>query len=199
MGSYFHREEAADVVKEDKEIIEMYWNREEAAIRETDAKYGRLCRYVAGNILAQREDCEECINDTYFAVWNSVPPKRPDRLSAYVSRITRNLALTRYDYLTAAKRNMQVICSLEELEDCVSGMDSPESDLTDRFIETVISDFLWQQSEEKRNVFIRRYWYFDTIEEIVRRTGFQESKVKSILFRMREKLRKHLEREGIEV
>lgn len=187
------------MVKEDKEIIEMYWRREEAAIRETDVKYGRLCYYVAGNILADRSDCEECINDTYLAVWNSIPSNRPDKLSAYVSRIARNLALTRYDYLTAAKRNAQAVCSLEELGECVSGMAAPDSELTDRFIETAINEFLWQQSEEKRNIFIRRYWYFDTIDEIVRRTGFHESKVKSILYRMREKLRRHLEKEGIEV
>lgn len=185
--------------KEDKEIIEMYWKRNEGAIRETDVKYGRLCQHVARHILSSPEDCEECVNDTYFAAWNSIPPKRPDKLSAYISRITRNLALTRYDYLTAEKRNVQMVCSLEELGECVSGVESAGSELTDRYIETAINDFLWQQSEEKRNIFIRRYWYFDSIEEIVKQTGFQESKIKSILFRMRGKLRVYLESEGIEV
>lgn len=184
---------------EDREIIEMYWQREEAAISETAAKYGRLCYYVAGNILFVREDCEECVNDTYLACWQTIPPKRPDRFSAFVSRVTRNLALTKYDYLTAEKRNPKAMCSLEELEECVSGTESVEAELEGRHIGTVISDFLWQQDEEKRNIFIRRYWYFDSIEDISRKTGFQESKIKSVLFRLRGKLRLYLEREGIEV
>lgn len=186
-------------VMDDREIIEMYWQRDEAAIRETDVKYGRLCGYVAKHILASPEDCEECVNDTYLACWNEIPPKQPDKFSAFISRITRNLALNRFDYLTAEKRNFQAACSLEELGDCVSGVDSAESELMEKEMERAISDFLWKQDEEKRNIFIRRYWYFDSIEEISRQTGFQKNRIKSVLFRMRGKLRDYLEKEGIAV
>lgn len=185
--------------KEDQEIVELYWSRDENAIRETDVKYGRLCHYIANHILSSDEDCEECVNDTYFAVWNAIPPKRPDRFSAYLGRIIRNLALNRFDYLTAEKRSVNVVCSLEELGECVSGRDSLDSELVRRHTELAISDFLSKQEEEKRNIFIRRYWYFDSIEEICRQTGFRESKVKSVLFRMRGRLRAYLESEGIEV
>ncbi len=186
-------------LKNDEEIIELYWNRDESAISETDSKYGRLCRYVANHILSSLQDCEECINDTYFAVWNAIPPKRPNKFSSYVSRVTRNLALTKFDYLTAAKRNAEAVRSLEELGECVSGRDSIDSELAGQQIELAISEFLWEQEEEKRNIFIRRYWYFDSIEEICRQTGFSKNKVKSMLFRMRGKLKAHLESEGIEV
>ncbi len=185
--------------KEDQEIVELYWRRDESAIRETDIKYGRLCHYIAYHILSSDQDCEECVSDTYFAVWNAIPPKRPERFPAYLGRITRNLALNRFDYLTAEKRNVHVICSLEELEECVFGGESLDSELTRRQTELAISDFLWKQEEEKRNIFIRRYWYFDSIGEICRQTGLRESKVKSILFRMRGKLKIFLESEGIEV
>lgn len=184
---------------DDKRIIDLYWERDEAAIRETSLKYGRLCAYIVKNILASREDCEECLNDTYLAVWNVIPVQRPSRFSAFVGRIARNLALKKYEYITAAKRNPAAVLSLEELGDCVSGTVEVESEIESRRIESAINDFLWQQGEEKRNVFIRRYWYFDSIEGISRLTGFSQSKVKSMLFEMRRKLREHLESEGIEV
>ena len=184
---------------DDKRIIDLYWARDEEAIRETSLKYGRLCAHIAKNILASREDCEECINDAYFAVWNAIPVQRPGRFSAFVSKITRNLALKKYEYVTAAKRNPSAVVSLEELGDCVSGTECVESEMEGRRIESSIEDFLWQQGEEKRNVFIRRYWYFDSIENICKCTGFSQSKVKSMLYEMRRKLREHLKREGIEL
>lgn len=182
---------------EDRKIIDLYWARIEDAIRATGEKYGRLCHYVAGNILSSREDCEECVNDTYLGLWNAIPPERPARFSVFVSRITRNLALKKYEYLSAAKRNPETVCSLDELGDCVSGRDTVESELEDRRIEAAIDDFLWQQEEEKRHVFILRYWYFASIEDISRRTGFSQSKVKSMLYHLRKGLRAHLEKEEI--
>ena len=184
---------------DDTRIINLYWERDETAIKETSSKYGRLCAYIANNILSSREDSEECVNDTYLAVWNAIPTQRPNRFSVFISRITRNLALKRYEYLSAAKRSSWAVTSLEELEDCVSGTDQVESEMEKMLIESTINHFLWQQGEEKRNVFIRRYWYFDSIENICKRTGFSQSKVKSMLFEMRQKLRKYLESEGIEV
>ena len=184
---------------EDQTLINLYWSRDEAAIAQTAEKYGRLCSYIAGNILKSPEDCEECVNDSYLAVWNAIPTQRPERFSVFLGRITRNLALKRRDYLSAAKRNPAASVSLEELGDCVSGGRSPESELENRRIEEAISAFLWAQEAEKRNVFLRRYWYFDSIETICRSTGFGESKVKSMLAAMRRKLREQLEREGIEL
>ena len=148
---------------EDQTLIDLYWSRDEAAIAQTAAKYGRLCSYIAGNILKSPEDCEECVNDSYLAVWNAIPTQRPERFSVFLSRITRNLALK-------ARR-----------------------------IEAAISAFLRKLPEEKRVVFLRRYWYFDTIAAICRDTGSSESRVKSMLYHTRRKLREHLEREGIEL
>ncbi len=184
---------------DDEKIIALYWARDEKAIAETSSKYGGLCNYIANNILSNYEDCEECINDTYFAVWNAIPSRHPSRLSAFIGKIARNLALKRYEYISAVKRNPSAVTSLEELGDCVSGTDSVESEIEKKYIGSMIDKFLWQQSEEKRNVFIRRYWYFDSIETICKRTGFSQSKVKSMLYEMRRKLRKYLEEEGIEV
>lgn len=139
------------------------------------------------------------MNDTYFAVWNAIPNKRPDRFSAFISKITRNLALKKFEYISAAKRNPAAVTSLEELGDCVSGTEGLESEVESRRVENAIDKFLWGQGEEKRNVFIRRYWYFDSVENICESTGFTQSKVKSMLYEMRRRLRKYLESEGIEV
>lgn len=183
----------------DEQIIALYWARQEAAITETALKYGGLCTRIAGNILPSREDSEECVNDTYLAVWNAIPEQRPRLFSAFIGRITRNLALKRYEYLSAAKRAPTAVMSFEELGECISGRDSAASDAESRRVENAINAFLWQQGEEKRNLFIRRYWYFDSIEHISGDTGFSQSKVKSMLYEMRRKLRAYLEREGIEV
>ena len=136
---------------EDGQIIDLFWNRDQRAIQETDGKYGRLLNGIAGDRLHSREAAEECVNDTYLACWNVIPPKQPDKFSAFISRITRNIALNRFDYLTAEKRNPKAVCSLEELAECVSGRDTAESELMEKEIERAISDFLWKQEEEKRN------------------------------------------------
>lgn len=184
---------------DDHKIIELYWERDETAIQETALRYGGLCAQIAQNILSSREDSEECVNDTYLALWNAIPDQRPKIFSAFIGRITRNLALKRYDYISAAKRSSSATASLEELGDCVSGTDSVVSELERRRIQNAIDTFLWAQSDAKRTVFIRRYWYFDSIERISRRTGFSESKVRSMLYELRRKLRAYLESEEIEV
>ena len=155
---------------EDQTLIDLYWSRDEAAIAQTAAKYGRLCSYIAGNILKSPEDCEECVNDSYLAVWNAIPTQRPERFSVFLSRITRNLALKRWEYLSAGKRNASAVLSLEELGESVSGWESVENALEARRIEAAISAFLWKLPEEKRVVFLRRYWYCDTIAAICRDT-----------------------------
>lgn len=182
---------------EDSKIIELYWDKVESAISETAQKYGRLCHRIANNILVSMEDSEECVNDTYFTLWNTIPPNKPERFSAFVGKIARNLALKKYAYVSADKRNPEATCSFDELDECVSGTESVETEIENRLIERAIDHFLWQQEQEKRNIFILRYWYFESIEEICNRTGFSRSKVKSILFQLRRKLRTHLESEGI--
>ena len=184
---------------EDKEIISLYWARDESAITETSSKYGGLCFHIANNLLASHEDSEECVNDTYLGLWNAIPQQRPVRFSVFIGRITRNLSLKKFEYLSAAKRNPGAVYSLEELGDCVSGRESIENELENRRIEETIDKFLWEQGEEKRNLFIFRYWYFESIGSICERTGFSQSKVKSMLFDLRRKLRSYLESEGIEL
>lgn len=184
---------------DDETIINLYWARDESAIAETSAKYGGLCNHIAHNFLARHEDVEECVNDAYFAVWNAIPDKHPSRFSVFIGRIVRNLALKKYEYLSAAKRNPSAVTSLEELGDCVSGTDNVESEIQKKQIERAITGFLRQLDEEKRNVFIRRYWYLDSIETLCKYTGFSQSKIKSMLYEMRRKLRKYLEREGIDI
>ena len=183
----------------DQELIDLYWARNEQAIRETGVKYGRLCASIARNILKNAQDCEECINDTYFALWNAIPAQRPSRFSVFIGRITRNLALKRFTYLSAAKRNPNAVLSLEELGDCVSGRDTVESEVEHRRVEQAIDAFLWAQSPEKRTIFIRRYWYFDSIPAIASRFGRTENHVSVILNRLRFSLHKYLTGRGFEL
>lgn len=184
---------------DDKQIIDLFFARAEEAISEVSAKYGRLCRCIADNILSSREDSEECVNDTWFGLWRAIPPQRPGKLSVFAGRVTRNLALKKYEYLSAAKRTAEAVCSLEELGECVSGGNYVENELENRRIEAAIDDFLWSQGEEKRSVFLLRYWYFDSIDTICQKTGYSRSKVKSMLFQLRQKLRAYLEKEGITI
>jgi RNA polymerase sigma-70 factor (ECF subfamily) len=149
------------------------------------------------NILRSNEDSEECVNDTYLGAWNAIPPQKPNKFSAFISRITRNLALKKYEYVSAAKRNPEAVISLTELEECVSGQDFVETELENKRIEKAISNFLWQQDFEKRIVFIRRYWYFEPIDDICKHCGFSQSKVTSMLYHTRNKLKEYLESEGI--
>ena len=152
-------------------------------------KYGIFLWNVTWNILRSHSDAEECVNDTYLRAWNAIPPQKPTRLSAFLGKITRNLALKKYEYLSAAKRNPEAVCSFSELEDCVSGHDALETELESRRIEEAISNFLRQLSAEKRTVFLRRYWYFDSIASISARCGFRESKVTTMLYQTRKQLR----------
>lgn len=182
---------------EDANIIELYLLRSEDAISETDLKYGKLCRYIALNILSNIEDSEECVNDTYFGVWNAIPPQKPNKFSAFISKITRNLALKKYEYVSAAKRNPEVISSLSELEECVSGPDNVEQASDEMALVESINRFLYKQPENKRNVFIRRYWYLSSIGDIAKQYNTNENKVKTMLFRLRAELKQHLNNEDI--
>lgn len=182
---------------EDNEIIELFWQRSQQAITETDGKYGGRLQNLSMNILHDREDAEECVNDTYHATWNTLPPERPNYFFAYLAKLARNFSFGKYDYYHAQKRNVTVVELSEELENCIPSPDDLEQRLDSKEIGRIISDFLYAQSVEMRTVFVRRYWYMESVKDISHAFQISESKVKSILFRMRNKLRNHLEKEGI--
>lgn len=181
---------------EDEKIVELFWNRSETAIEETDKKYYRLCKQIALNILSCNEDAEECVNDTYFGVWNSIPIQKPRVFSAYICRITRNIALKKFYYNTAQKRNSKLEISLTELEDCIIGGENVEQQYEAEILAKSISKFLRTLNYEQKNIFLRRYWFCDSITDISIRFNISNTKVKSILFRVRSKLKTYLEKEG---
>ncbi len=183
---------------DDPEIIELFFERSEEAVRETEAKYGKLCFRIAQNILGRDADAEECVNDAYLCLWNAIPPQRPDNLAAYVSKIVRNIALKRLRFNSAMRRNMQAEVSLNELESILPDS-MAHSEMDDGQLGKLISAFLWREPEGSRNVFIRKYFFFDSVQDIAERYSFSESKVKSMLFRTRSRLRSYLSKEGYEL
>lgn len=183
---------------EDQQIIDLYWARSEEAIVRTHEKYGAWCRGIAMRILAMKEEAEECLDDTYLRAWNSIPPQRPNAFRAWLGRITRNLALSRYRKTHAEKRGGgQTALALEELGDCVSGRETIEGEEDRKAIADTINRFLGDLPETQRNVFLRRYWHLTPIADIANVYGMSQSQVTSMLHRSRKKLRRMLEEEGI--
>lgn len=182
---------------EDKEIIDLYFARSENAISETARKYGRMLKSIAYGILKNISDCEECENDTYFVAWNKIPPHIPKALAAFLGRVMRNTALNKYSYYTADKRNYEFETALCELENILPDGTNPELKYEITEIAEYITKYLRTQSYTKRVVFVRRYWYCDTTGKIAADYGFSDSKVKSILMRMRNGLKIFLERNEI--
>ncbi|WP_301108852.1 sigma-70 family RNA polymerase sigma factor [Sporosarcina sp.] len=184
---------------EDENIVDLYLQRSGQAILETKKKYGAYCRVVARNVLSNRLDIEECENDTYLAAWNTIPPTIPRKLSVFLGRITRNIALDKHSYNTAKKRNREFEVILAELEECIASIHTVETEYEAGETANYINQFLYTIDEQSRNLFIKRYWYSNSIEELSRQFNMSSSKVKSILFRTRNKLRFYLEREGINI
>ena len=183
---------------EDQQIIDLYFARSEQAIQETDNKYGGYCFSIAYNILANREDSEESVSDTYLAAWKHIPPRRPGILSAFLGKITRHLALDRWRSRNAYKRGGgEVPLALEELGECVSPADTPEDAFARKELERTVNRFLDSLPETERSVFLCRYWYLDPIEKIAANFGFSQSKVTSMLHRTRGKLKALLAKEEI--
>ena len=183
---------------EDTKIIEHYWARQESAIRETDRKYGNYCRGIARNILQNREDSEECVNDTWMSAWNSMPDKRPERLSPFLARITRNFALTKIVRRTAKKRGGgEAELALEELDACLSSGYDLEKEIEDRELSRAIDAFIGQLPEQEQLVFVSRYWFVATEREIAEKLGLSRSGVSAMLKRTRSKLRTYLLMEGL--
>jgi RNA polymerase sigma-70 factor (ECF subfamily) len=183
----------------DEQIIALYWERSEAAISETAAVYGRYCHKIAMNVLANNEDAEECVNDTYANAWNAIPPKRPNKLSAFLGAICRNLALHVWEKRQAKKRGGgQFDVVLSELEEVLSDdASSVERQIEAQSLTDAFNSFLSAQSDVNRKLFVRRYWHTDSLEEIARDLGMSVGNAKSALFRMRGRLKIHLESEGI--
>lgn len=182
---------------EDFEIVNLYFERSEDAIAETTLKYGKYCRTIAYNILFNFMDAEECENDTYIAVWNAIPPTRPRLFSAFIGRITRNIAINRYEYNKAQKRNSEFDLILSELEGCIAMKETVESVLEEKELANVINDFLKELKKETRVIFVRRYWYSDSIKDIAQRLNIRESKIKTVLFRTRKELQNFLDKKGV--
>lgn len=180
---------------DDKDILELYLRRDEEAIKQTSDKYRSYCMKIAMNILGSQEDSEECINDAYLAAWNSIPPKMPQILKAYLGKLTRNISLNRYNSQNAQKRGGgELALSLDELSDCIA-----ESEKSEEQIALLIDGFLYTQTKKARQIFVRRYFYCDTVAKIAKLFGISESSVKSMLFRTRERLRRYLAENGISV
>lgn len=182
---------------EDDKIVGLYWQRSESAIAETAAKYGKLCHSVAYNILKNNEDSEECVNDTYVRTWNSIPPDQPFHLGAYVSKITRHLAIDRFRQSTAGKRSAATVSIIDELAGAVP--DTGGDNMTDRLvIRDTLTRFISSLTPANRMIFMRRYWYCDSVRSIAATLHMTEARVKKRLSRMRKALKKELEEEGVE-
>lgn len=179
---------------EDTSIIELLHKRDEMAVAELKKKYDKLCFYIAGNFLSQREDIEECVNSAYYEIWNSIPKNNPDDLKTYLCRIVRNIAIKRLQYNSAEKRDPKFTVALDEIAECVPADNGEEPD--DEMLAEAISRFLRTQDDKRRKVFIRRYWFGDSLAEIAKYYGMKEKTVATYLFRTRKKLKAFLQKEG---
>ncbi len=183
---------------DDTQIVTLYWERKEAAINETAAKYGSYCYSIAKNILHNEDDAKESVNDTWLDAWNSMPPHRPSILSTFLGKLTRRISIDKWRHSNAKKRGGgQLPLALTELEECVSDGTSIEDETERKLLSDVLTSFVKDLPEAEQKVFLCRYWYMDSVSSIADRFRFSESKVKSMLFRTREKLRVRLEKEGL--
>lgn len=184
----------------DEMIIELYWKRDENAIKATESKYSAYLSKIAYNILSDTEDTLECLNDTYLAAWNSIPPHRPLVLSSYLGKLTRRISIDIFRKKNREKRRAsEYSLSLFELSDCVSTEPSLEDNLEAELLAKKISEFLKEQKPDIRRAFIGRYFFFDSVKEISKYCNFSEAKTKTVLFRTRIALKKYLEKEGYTV
>lgn len=183
---------------DDGGIIALFWERSDRAIAESADKYGAYCRYIAHAILQNREDAEECVNDTWLRAWNAIPPRRPERLQFFLGKITRNLALNRWEKDRAQKRGGgQVPLILDELAECISAGTEGEHITDELHLRQVLDRFLAGLPARTRKIFVRRYWYMSPVKEIAAEYGLPESTVAVTLFRTRNQLKAVLEKEGI--
>ena len=184
----------------DEEIVRLYWERDEQALAETAKKYGGYCRQIAVNILGNGEDAEECVNDAYLNAWNGIPPHRPRVLSTFLGKLVRNLSLNRYRALHAEKRGgKEIVLVLDELGEIVSGGESAEENVMRAELLRAVNDFLHTLSAKKRYLFVRRYWYSDSVASLATKSGETETAVSVCLSRIRKDLRAYLAERGFEL
>ena len=182
----------------DKQIVALYFKRDEKAIEETALKYGQYCFSVAINITGNRSDAEECVNDTYLSAWNSIPPHQPSVLSTFLGKITRRISIDKWRKSGAEKRGGgQTAVVLDELSECIPDKNNVEHTVESRIVSDIINSFIKDLPDKDRRVFLCRYFYLDSVESISTRFGYSQSKVKSMLYRTRQKLRTRLEKEGL--
>lgn len=182
---------------EDHLIIQKFYDRQEQAVRDLSDKYGTLCQTIANRILGNKQDAEECVNDALLAAWNTIPPERPDPLSTYICRLTRNISLNKYHANTAQKRNHYYDLLLDELEESLAGNESVEDEILARELKHAINEFLAGLKQSDRIIFIKRYWFCDTITGIADSLGKSKNYVNVHLHRIRKKLETYLETRGL--
>lgn len=185
---------------DDNSIIQLYWDRNDQAISITSEKYGHYCKSIAKNILNNDEDAKECVNDTYLNAWNSMPTHWPEQLSTFLGKITRNLSFNKYKHNRAEKRGGgEITLVLDELTDCVSDIDDVEQIIDRQELEKAINFFVRNLSTEKRNIFVRRYWYADSVSKIAADYGMLQGTVSKTLERTRRQLKSYLTERGFEL
>ena len=183
---------------EDKQIVDLYWQRSEMAISETNLKYGRYCHTISYNICGTDEDAEECVNDTWFRAWNLMPDQRPTVLSVFLGRITRSISIDRIKTKNRIKRGGgEVPLVLDELEECIPGGTGPEQALEEKELQAAIGRFVSGLPASEKKIFILRYWYLESIPNISNKLCYSRGKIKSSLFRTRRKLLAYLQEEGL--
>ena len=181
----------------DKKIIELFFERSEQGIRELDNKYGKLCHTLSYNIVNNRQDAEECVNDAYLGAWNAIPPARPDPLLPYIARIVRNLSLKLYWRKEAAKRSSRYTIALEEIEACIADQKTTEEELEAKELARIIENFLDTLPPRDRVIFLRRYWFSDSYKDIAQFVGLSEKNVSVRLTRIRKKMKQYLKERGV--
>ncbi len=184
---------------DDNGIIKLYWARNDQAIKATSDKYGHYCQTIARNILNNEEDAEECVNDTYLSAWNAMPPHWPEQLATFLGKITRNLSFNKYRQNHAEKRSGEMTLILDELADCVSDVDDVEQIIDRQRLAEAINSFVKSLSIKKRNIFVRRYWYADSVSDIAGDYGMLQGTVSKTLERTRKQLKVYLTERGFEI
>ena len=182
---------------DDIQIIDMFFERNERAIEETDSKYGRLCFSVANRILDKKEDSEECVNDTYYSVWKQIPPTVPEVFKVYLGRITRNLSISRFRAMRAKKRYSSMEIMLSELNDCVPSSSNVEQTIEVMQLSNYISEWLDSLPEEDSALFVRRYWFGDEVQELAKKYGATAAQMAQKMLRLRKSLKGALEQKGV--
>lgn len=182
---------------DDNAILDLFFARNEQAIQEVDKKYGSLCHKLSRNILNNEQDAEECVNESYLGLWNSIPPQRPNPLLTFLCKIVRNRSIARYHANTAVKRNGAYDAALSEIEPCLAAPDDPQAELEAKDLAHALEQFLDSLSRENRVIFLRRYWFSDSYADIAKQVGISEKNVSVRLTRIRAQLRTHLIRNEV--